>query len=315
VIGTDGRQLLLQKGFAFPWKEDLLIPAAPVFGCAELPRDAPASVGRTDTHVCVGVGPWTLHLALDKDSRFPQVERAVPPLAGVVTTCRLSPDDARFLVKALPRLPVQGDEHEPVTVDLNGQPVVRARGEGQERSTELVLSRSEVTGPPVRFVTNRLYLARAAQLGFPTLEITKPTVPIVGRDQRRTYVWVPLDPKTALSPSADAVRICSDGKEAADPLPQSDRRLPLVTKPPNHGNGAPPGPAPARASAPTREETTPSGIGIGALIAEAQALKEALRDGYERANRLHAALKRHGKQTEMLRSALTSLRQLQGLGG
>jgi hypothetical protein len=88
-----------------------------------------------------------------------------------------------------------------------------------------------------------------------------------------------------------------------------------VTKPPNHGNGAPPGPTPARASAPTREETTPNGIGIGALIAEAQALKEVLRDGYERANRLLAALKRHGKQTEMLRSALTSLRQLQGLGG
>jgi hypothetical protein len=309
VVGTDGRQLLLQKGFAFPWKEDLLIPAVPVFGCAELPRDAPASVGRTDTHVCVEVGPWTIHLALGTDSRFPQVERAIPPLAGVVTTCRLSPDDALFLAKALPRLPVQGDEHEPVTVDLNGQPVVWARGEGQERSTELVLSLSEVTGPPVHFVTNRASLARAAQLGFPTLKITKPTVPIVGRDQRRTYVWLPLDPETALSPSADAVRICSDGKEAADPLPQPDRRLPLVTKPAN--NGSPAGPTPDRAG----EEGAPSGVGINALIAEAQALKEVLRDGYERASRLLVALKRHGKQTELLRSALTSLRQLQGLGG
>ena len=90
-----------------------------------------------------------------------------------------------------------------------------------------------------------------------------------------------------------------------------------MTKPPtnDNGNGSPTGPAASRAIKPTREETTPSGIGIGALIAEAQALKEALRDGYERANRLLAALKRHGKQSELLRSTLASLRQLQGLGG
>jgi hypothetical protein len=90
-----------------------------------------------------------------------------------------------------------------------------------------------------------------------------------------------------------------------------------VTKPhpSGTGNGLPAGPAPHRENAPAREETAPNGVGIGALIAEAQALKENLRDGYERANRLLAALKRHGKQTELLRSALTSLRQLQGLGG
>jgi hypothetical protein len=68
-------------------------------------------------------------------------------------------------------------------------------------------------------------------------------------------------------------------------------------------------------SEPAREGTVPNGIGIGALIAEAQALKEVLRDGYERANRLLVALKRHGKQSEVLRSALASLRQLQGLSG
>src|SRR5262249_57995602 len=77
VVGTDGRQLLLQGGFAFPWKEDLLVPAAPVFGCPELPRDAPVALGKTDTHVCVRVGPWALHLAVYKESRFPPVQRAV----------------------------------------------------------------------------------------------------------------------------------------------------------------------------------------------------------------------------------------------
>ena len=84
-----------------------------------------------------------------------------------------------------------------------------------------------------------------------------------------------------------------------------------MAKPPNNNNGSPAGPTLDRAG----EEGAPSGIGIGALIAEAQALKEALRDGYEWASRLLAALKRHGKQSELLRSTLASLRQLQGLGG
>jgi len=84
-----------------------------------------------------------------------------------------------------------------------------------------------------------------------------------------------------------------------------------VTKPQTNGNG----PTASRSSEPAREETAANGLGIGALIAEAQALKEVLRDGYERANRLFTALKRHSKQTEVLRSALTSLRRLQGLSG
>jgi hypothetical protein len=188
VVGTDGRQLLIQRGFSLPWKEDLLIPATAVFGCPDLPRDAPVTMGRTDTDVCVRCGPWAFHLTGDRDSRFPQVDRVVPPLAGVVTTCRLSPGDAAFLARALPRLPGRGDDHERATVDLNGRAAVRARAEGRGPVTELVLSRSEVTGPPVRFVTNRLYLARAMQFRCTELEISKPGVPVVCRDGRRTYL-------------------------------------------------------------------------------------------------------------------------------
>src|SRR5262249_31125321 len=144
LVATDGRQLLVQEGFPFPWREDVLVPALGAFGCRELPQDAPVSVGKTDTHVCVEVRPWTFHLALTKAGRFPDVEHAIPARTGSVTTCRLSPEDAAFLAKALPRLPGRGDDHEPVTVDCNGRLAVRARAEGQERVTELVLSRSEV---------------------------------------------------------------------------------------------------------------------------------------------------------------------------
>jgi hypothetical protein len=317
VIATDGRQLLIQGGFALPWKDALLVPATTVFGCSEFPRDTSVLLGATDSHVVVRVGPWTVYLTIDKESRFPQVDRVIPPLTGAATTCRLSPEDAAFLAKALPRLPGHADDHEPVTVDLNGQVLVRARDEEQQRITELVLNRSEVTGPPVQFVSNRCYLTRAVQLGLTTLQIVQPTVPIVCRDEARTYLWVPLDPTTAVAPAENSLRIFSDGKEAVVPLLPPDRRNSPVTRPPTngHGNGSSSEPTASRTNEPARQETAANGIGIAALIAEAQALKDIMRDGYERANRLLVALKRHGKQSELLRSTLASLKQLQGLSG
>ena len=58
-----------------------------------------------------------------------------------------------------------------------------------------------------------------------------------------------------------------------------------------------------------------NGTGLGALIAEAQALKEALHDAYGRSARLVAALKRQRKQSRLMASTLASLRQLQQVGG
>ena len=59
IAATDGRQLLVQSGFRFPWKEDVLIPRAKVFGSAELPQDQPVTIGKADDWVVVRVGPWT----------------------------------------------------------------------------------------------------------------------------------------------------------------------------------------------------------------------------------------------------------------
>src|SRR5436190_1956812 len=61
VIATDGRQLLIQRGFRLPWKEDRLIPGCDVWGCRELPQEEPL-VGCTDKQVFVRVGPWTFAL-------------------------------------------------------------------------------------------------------------------------------------------------------------------------------------------------------------------------------------------------------------
>ena len=54
------------------------------------------------------------------------------------------------MTRTLPRLPGTDSENAPVTLDLNGQVIVRARAEDQTQATEVVLAGSEVSGKPVR---------------------------------------------------------------------------------------------------------------------------------------------------------------------
>jgi hypothetical protein len=128
VIATDGKQVLIQGGFTFPWKEDLLVPAVRVFGCKEVPQDAPVSVGRSAGHVCMRVGPWSFHLAIDPAGRFPDVEQVLPAASARVTSFRLSAEDAAFLARVLPRLPGGDDDQTPLTVDVGQQVVVPGAG-------------------------------------------------------------------------------------------------------------------------------------------------------------------------------------------
>lgn len=311
IVATDGKQLLIQGNHALPWKEDVLVPATAVFACRELPPDGPVAIGKIDTHVCVRVGLWTFYLAIDKDARFPDVKAVIPAANGSATTCRLSPEDAEFLLKTLPRLPGRDDDNEPLTVDLNGHVVVRAKADGQHRPTEVVLARSEVVGPAARFVSNRQYLARTVALSFTEFRVTKPDVPVVCADKFKTFVWMPLGKDGALPPSDDALRITSASDEPATQPPKKERRRDDVSKTQSKGHTN--GHAPPRERNGDGHTANGNGTGLGGLIAETQALKEVLHDSYRRSARLVAALKRQRKQSKLMASTLHSLRQLQQL--
>src|SRR5262249_32609319 len=78
VVATDGRQLLVHGGFAFPGSDTVLVPRVPAFGSRELAGEEQVAVGRTKSHVAVKLGPWTFLLAIDTQSRFPNVEAVIP---------------------------------------------------------------------------------------------------------------------------------------------------------------------------------------------------------------------------------------------
>jgi hypothetical protein len=241
---------------------------------------------------------------MDTDARFPKVDDVIPSPTGMATVCALEAADAAFLAQALPRLPVGADPDAPLTLDLDGTLTVRAKAEDQAQATELVLTRSAVSGPAVRLAGNRRYLARALALGCTEFRITKPDTPVLCRQGARTYVWMPLAVAQIAPPSDNVVRISSAGAAPVPPRPQPPRRPTVMSS--SASNGQQSSPPSGSAPVPAANRT-----GLGALIEEAQSLQTALREIHARAGRLVAALKRHRRQSRLVQSTLASLKQLQ----
>jgi hypothetical protein len=231
ITATDGRQLLIQRGFAFPWDDAVLVPACRVFGCKEVAQAGPISIGRTDDWVTFTAGPWTIHLKIQKDARFPKVDDYVPAPSSAKAVVRLDAGDAAFLSDAIHRLPCGDSQNHPVTLDLNGRVILRSRGSDGMPTTDLVLTGSRLEGEPLRACTNRRFLARAVELGFDAVELRSAEEPVCCRDERRTYVWALLSKESTLKPDENAVRIESPGPSASNPRPRRHATDPVTQAP------------------------------------------------------------------------------------
>jgi len=213
IEATDGRQVLVQSGYHFGWDDDLLIPASKLLGCRDLV--GVVSVGRTGDWVVFGVAAWSVWLQVQKEARYPKLDQILPNPAFAKSRLELSSGDARFLGETLPRLPCDDLVHDPVTLDLNGEVLVRARECGQARPTEICLTASRLVGEPVMLNTNRRYVERALRLGFDQVCLFGPNSPALCVDERRQYLWALLDKDSAIKRNATAVRI--DSSQVANP--------------------------------------------------------------------------------------------------
>ena len=305
IVATDGHQLLIQGGFAFPWDDAVLIPARKVFASRELLNNQPVEVGGTDDWVCFRIGPWALQFKIEKESRFPNVEDHVPAANSAVTTLCVSATDAEFLTNAIKRLPNSDDYNRPVTVDLNGEVAIRAKSEEQSTPTELVLTNSSRSGDVIRFNTNREFLARAMKLGFRDVRLTSVEAPAFCRDENRQYLWALLGKEGAIQPHDQATRIESSADPAGSPTPQQlppqSRRTPVTMSKTNHANGN------GKHNGEAATETN----GTTSLIEQAETLRDSLQESLSQTRELITALKRQKKQSRLMKSTLASLRQLQ----
>ena len=320
VVATDGRQLLVRSGYSLPWTEELLIKARPIFACRALPRDQPVEVGRTDTHVFVRVGPWTISCAIQADLRFPAVDRLIPAAGEIGTRLRLDPADARFLESALDRLTGDHEINSPVTMDLNGKVAVRVAASDQpDHITELVLSRSSYSGSPLCLQLNRNLLGRALRLGYTELGFTGIDTAFLCRDSARIYAVQPLGCGSRPGADAEVTHIESgatggrEGRVAS--RPETTRRTTTVRE---SRNGHEPAPATedrnhavARsAEAVSTAGNEQPGTSLAVLMQEAESLHAALADAKSRTARLIAGLRRQRKQSRLVNETLKSLRQL-----
>jgi len=309
IAATDGRQALVQTGFAFPWTEDVLIPALPVLGCPELFCGEPFSIGRTEEWVTLVSGPWSIALRIEKEARFPDISGIIPAQSALRARIHLMESDAVFLTTALPRLPAPDALHRPVTVELNGHVALRGRAIGDAPPTELRLSRSRPEGEPLRVQMNREFLARALQLGFREIGFTGTASPALCHDGTRQFVWALLEPEGAISADPEAVLIES---------PRTGEKASSVSPPKKEA-----GPHRARLSRShgRRHDTTASSSAVHEKplsndappdpLEVANSLKEQLRSVLGQVNRLAGALKQQRRQRRLVRSTLASLRQLQ----
>src|SRR5271157_2430096 len=308
IISTDGHQLLVRSGFGFPWDGDVLIKGSPIFACKALARDQPVQIGKTDTHVVLKIGPWSIWNEIQKDVRFPGVEEAIPGADALTTRLQLDHEDARFLQEAIDRLPGNEELNSPATIDMNGKVTIRARGSDQSPITELVLDRSSYSGLAVRINTNRNFLKRAIQLGFSEIGISDVETPVVCRQQHRVYAWQPLSADAAIEPTDNVVRIESQ------PVSVITNSITTNNESPRRSMSAPIQSNGHDTAAPTNSNGHPasdnSGTSLATLIQDAEAIHANLNDARSSIARLIAGLRRHRKQSRLVSETLKSLRQL-----
>jgi hypothetical protein len=288
-----------------------------VFGSRELYGQEPIAIGRTDQCVTLTIGAWTLHLTIDKNGRFPNVDKVIGENRDARTVLQVDPGDAEFLLGNLDSLPGAKDDCSPVTIEGNGQVIIRAQGTEQPNPTEVVLARSSAQGPSISFASDRHYLAHALRLGFRRIGVMAADQPVLCREDKRQYMWMILGKDGVLKASDKAIRLSStDATTAAAPAPASvpapataatQPSEPVTAKTPRVKDK----PSAPVAAPPAVATNGTDRVGIVTVLAEAEAIKELLHQAFSRTHQLVVSVKRYRRQAQAVRSALGSLRHLQ----
>jgi hypothetical protein len=306
LVATDGKQLLIQRGFPLPWTERLLVPRLRLTGLPGVGDQEPARLGRTQTHVVLELGAWTFFLQVAESARYPDVESVLPRPARTSSRCQLAAEDVTRLIEVLPKLPGDDQDQKPVTVDLGETLAVRGRASPSSPAAEVGLPNSPCAGKPVRFATPRELFVRALRLGFTQLEISGADAPILVRDATRVFGWMPLDASAVVPAEAPRIRLARPEATAvrlANPQPSSPpSELRSSAMPSVSSNGHSPDER--------RPEVNGAFAGIDDLLSEAESLRQHLSEAAGRATRLVAALKQHRRQSRALEAAVSSIRDL-----
>ena len=305
IAATDGHQLLVQRGWQFPWQTDVLVPGNRVFSSPELAIDQPVQVGQAGDWVMLSAGPWSVFLRVQKDARFPQIDDMVRSPTTAKSRLTLSPADARFAADAIKRLPIGDDGSEAVTLDLNGEVLLRARAKVGTPATELHLINSQLTGESVRLVSGRKFLGRALDLGFTDISLWGPEGALQANDDRRNYIWMPWSEESFVPADVDTRRITSTlgGTVPAKRTSRTTTQAAETVSAAAVEQLAQPQDSMPETEVKPKNNTSP--------IEQVSELRNVLHEALTRTNEVLRSLKRQRKQSRLVETTLQSLKQLQ----
>ena len=299
LAASDGGQAILETGFHFPWSDTVLVPACDVFSSREFAAAEEVLIGRSDDWVTVQANACTVHLKIEKERRYPDLDLQIPGEGAAVTTLALADMDVAFLLESAPKLPASEETNAPVTIELNGVVAIRAAAEASDQITELVLSNSRRVGEEILFQTDRTFLCRAAQLGFREIQLRDNMAPACCRDNRRVYLWALLDEESVLRASDETTRISSPVVSNSLPQPKGPSSTMVTT--------ASSRPIPARASTASSNNTEVNPN----LLTQAETLRDSLNQALSDTRELITLIKRNQKQNRLVETTLRSLKQLE----
>jgi hypothetical protein len=281
------------------------------------------TVGKTADWVTFCVGAWNIHFRIEWNGVYPDVERIISTADKVNGTYRFADADTAFLLNTLsqPPLAERGDEF--LTLDLNGQVIVRAKTAEEAKPTDVVLSNSAWSGKHARLSINGEQLQRAMRLGLRELQYLGDEQPITWHDATRTYATAAVR-SSGIEPSKDATRIESPKVTEATAtsslpplLPQSkpERKTKTVIEPTSSTNNKP--------ASNTSTKTETGGTrplrrkqgqqDLAKLIDRAIKFRTALHDLLHESSDLVKALKQQRRQSKAIQNALTSISQVKSL--
>lgn len=318
IDATDGKHVLTQAGFKFPWTDDVLLPANGILGCRALELGKSMEVGRAGDWIAFRIGLWLVMIAVQKEGRYPKIDDVIPKPEAAKSRLELSAKDAAFLGDVLPRLPCDDPLFKPVTLDLNGRVLLRTREEGRSQPTQVELAGSRLHGDAVTLNSNRGYLAQALRLGFRTLHCYGPESPLLCSDERRRFLWCLLDAKSAIPRHDDPVCITPPAESSrpvnrikgvmAHQRSHSPSEVP-VTVATSHPQVAALATAATANDVKSVKRTRPAPA--ASTIEQAIALRDALRGVAQQAGELAKSLKQQKRQARIVATTLASLKELQ----
>jgi hypothetical protein len=250
---------------------------------------------------------------------------AIPPEHNAKCTLHLSPQDSRFLLDNMHRMPT-GDTHRELTLDLNGSVILRASSSSTPRPAEIILRTSSKSGDDVRICTDRKFLVRAAEMGFSKFHLPNDASPALASDAKRTYLWMLLENKEAIKPSEDCLRFESPlSTPTYRSTSTTTRRATPVNRIAATINQSQPTTPPAAQTAPAQQTSaTPPPVNEPVIrrrrssqgktansLDLAIVIRDQLRDTLTRSKELIRSLKIELRSQKSLKLALDSLKQLQ----